>query len=79
MACQAKVPIVHRFSITWTSLRQREVTTDPEAIAKWTWQDFTDAAKALTKMDGDDVKQSGFMVPKAGCIDVERLGKLSWH
>jgi len=40
------------------------VTTDPDAIAKWTWQDFTDAAKTLTKMDGDQVQQSGFMVPK---------------
>lgn len=40
------------------------VTTKPEEIAKWTWQEFTDAAKALTKMDGDQVSQSGFMVPK---------------
>lgn len=40
------------------------VTTDPEEIAQWTWSDFTDAAKALTKMDGDLVAQSGFMVPK---------------
>jgi hypothetical protein len=44
--------------------KEAGVTTDPQAIAKWTWQDFTDAAKALTKMDGDQVKQSGFMVPK---------------
>lgn len=40
------------------------ITTDPAALAGWNWQDFTDAAVALTKLDGDQVNQSGFMVPK---------------
>jgi len=38
------------------------VTTDAAEIAGWDWADFTAAAKELTKMDGDDVVQSGFMV-----------------
>jgi ABC-type glycerol-3-phosphate transport system substrate-binding protein len=45
-------------------LKAAGVTTDPEKLATWTWQDFTDAAVELTKMDGDQVSQSGFMVPK---------------
>jgi len=45
-------------------LKAAGVTTNPDDIAKWTWADFTDAAKTLTKMDGEDVNQSGFMVPK---------------
>lgn len=48
------------------------VTTDPEEIATWTWDDFTEAAKALTKTDGDQVVQSGFMVatPTAQTLSV---------
>lgn len=42
------------------------VTTNPDEIAQWTWDDFTAAAKELTKMDGDDVVQSGFMVGTPG-------------
>lgn len=48
------------------------VTTDAEEIATWEWADFTEAAKALTKMDGDQVVQSGFMVatPNAQTLSV---------
>ncbi|MFZ1756338.1 MAG: extracellular solute-binding protein [Caldilineaceae bacterium] len=46
------------------------VTTDAEEIAGWDWADFTAAAKELTKMDGDDVVQSGFMV---GTPDAQML------
>ncbi|MEM7128844.1 MAG: extracellular solute-binding protein [Chloroflexota bacterium] len=42
------------------------VTTNADEIAQWTWDDFTAAAKELTKMDGDDVVQSGFMVGTPG-------------
>lgn len=38
------------------------VTTDAAEIANWDWNDFTEAAKALTKIEGDEVVQSGFLV-----------------
>ena len=38
------------------------VTTDPDEIAQWDWAEFTEAAKELTKRDGDEVVQSGFLV-----------------
>ncbi|GIV77279.1 extracellular solute-binding protein [Litorilinea aerophila] len=48
------------------------VTTDADEIATWDWNDFTDAAKELTKMDGDEVVQSGFLVatPTAQTLSV---------
>lgn len=48
------------------------VTTDPDEIATWGWADFTDAAKELTKRDGDEVVQSGFLIatPTAQTLSV---------
>jgi ABC-type glycerol-3-phosphate transport system substrate-binding protein len=48
------------------------VTTDADEIAQWGWADFTEAAKALTKIENDEVVQSGFMVgtPNAQTLSV---------
>ncbi|MCB0107144.1 MAG: extracellular solute-binding protein [Caldilineaceae bacterium] len=48
------------------------VTTDPAELAQWDWNDFTEAAKALTKKDGDEITQSGFLVstPTAQTLSV---------
>ena len=48
------------------------VTTDPDEIAQWGWADFTEAAKELTKRDGDEVVQSGFLVatPTAATLSI---------
>ncbi len=48
------------------------ITTDPEEIAQWNWADFTEAAKELTRRDGDDIVQSGFLVgtPTAQTLSV---------
>ena len=48
------------------------VTTNADEIAKWDWNAFTDAAKELTIMKGDEVTQSGFMVatPNAQTLSV---------
>lgn len=48
------------------------VTTDPEEIAQWDWLDFTEAAKTLTKIENDEVVQSGFLVgtPTAQTLSV---------
>ena len=48
------------------------VTTDPDEIAQWDWAEFTEAAKELTKRDGDEVVQSGFLVgtPTAATLSI---------
>jgi len=48
------------------------VTTDADEIAQWDWTDFTAAAKELTKIENDEVVQSGFLVgtPTAQTLSV---------
>lgn len=48
------------------------VTTNAEEITQWDWPTFTEAAKALTKMDGEEVVQSGFLIatPNAQTLSV---------
>ncbi len=48
------------------------VTTDADEIATWDWPDFTEAAKALTRIEDDEVVQSGFLVgtPSAATLSV---------
>ena len=52
------------------------VTTDPDEIAQWDWAEFTEAAKELTKRDGDEVVQSGFPGRHTDRPNAEHLGQL---
>ncbi|MCE7983534.1 MAG: extracellular solute-binding protein [Caldilinea sp. CFX5] len=41
----------------------KEVGLDPQGADIKTWDDFVEAAKALTKRDGDEITQAGYLIP----------------
>jgi ABC-type glycerol-3-phosphate transport system substrate-binding protein len=40
-----------------------EVGLDPKGADIQTWDDFAEAARALTKRDGDEITQAGYLIP----------------
>lgn len=41
----------------------KEAGFDPQGADIKTWDDFVEAAKALTKRDGDEITQAGYLIP----------------